>query len=94
MGGSLVPPESIGMDGQQILIWVVVGIAAGWLASRIVGGTGLIRYLAAGLLGSIVGGFIVSYFGIAVPIDNLWLREFVIATGGAIIVILAARLVA
>jgi uncharacterized membrane protein YeaQ/YmgE (transglycosylase-associated protein family) len=94
MNRALVPPEAIGMDGQQILIWVVVGIAAGWLASRIVGGTGLIRYLVAGLLGSVVGGFAVSYFGIAIPIDNLWLREFVIATGGAVVVILAARLVA
>ena len=94
MNTDLVPPESIGMNGQQILIWVVVGIAAGWLASRIVGGTGLIRYLVAGLLGSIVGGLIVSYFGISIPIDNFWIREFIVATVGAIIVILVARLVA
>ena len=44
------------MSGQAILVWVLVGLAAGWVASRIVGGTGLIRYLVAGLLGSIVGG--------------------------------------
>ena len=77
------------MSGQAILVWVLVGLAAGWVASRIVGGTGLIRYLVAGLLGSIV-----SYFGISIPIDNFWIREFIVATVGAIIVILVARLVA
>ncbi|MEX0628876.1 MAG: GlsB/YeaQ/YmgE family stress response membrane protein [Cucumibacter sp.] len=82
------------MSGQSILILVLVGILAGWLASRIVGGRGLVRYLIAGLLGSIVGAFVVSYFNIPVPIDIEWLRTLVVATGGAIIVILVARLVA
>lgn len=82
------------MSGQAILVWVLVGLAAGWLASRIVGGSGLVRYLVAGLLGSLVGGFIVSYFNIPIPIDNEWIRQFLVATGGAIVVILVARLVA
>lgn len=81
------------MSAQVILVWVLVGLAAGWLASRIVGGTGLIRYLIAGLLGSVVGGIIVSYFNIPIPIDNEWIRAFLVATGGAIIVILVARVV-
>jgi uncharacterized membrane protein YeaQ/YmgE (transglycosylase-associated protein family) len=82
------------LTGQALLVWVLVGLAAGWLASRIVGGTGLLRYLVAGLLGSIVGGMIVSYFNIPVPVDNEWLRQFLIATGGAVVVILVAKLVA
>lgn len=82
------------MSAQAILVWVLVGLAAGWLASRIVGGSGLIRYLLAGLLGSVVGGIIVSYFNIPIPIDNEWIRQFLVATGGAIIVILVARVVA
>jgi uncharacterized membrane protein YeaQ/YmgE (transglycosylase-associated protein family) len=82
------------MTAQAILVWVLVGLAAGWVASRIVGGSGLIRYLVAGLLGSLVGGIIVSYFNIPIPIENEWIRHFVVATGGAIIVILVARVVA
>ena len=82
------------MSGQAILVWVLVGLAAGWVASRIVGGAGLVRYLVAGLLGSVVGGIIVSYFNIPVPVDNEWIRQFLIAVGGAIIVILIARVVA
>jgi uncharacterized membrane protein YeaQ/YmgE (transglycosylase-associated protein family) len=82
------------MSAQAILVWVLVGLAAGWVASRIVGGSGLIRYLVAGLLGSVVGGIIVSYFNIPIPIDNEWIRHLLVATGGAIIVILVARVVA
>ena len=82
------------METMDILVLVLTGVLAGWLASRIVGGKGLLRYLLAGLLGALVGNVIVSYFGIQVPIDISWLRTFVIATGGAIVVIVVARLVA
>ncbi len=82
------------METMDILVLVLTGVLAGWLASRIVGGKGLLRYLLAGLLGALVGNIIVSYFGIQVPIDIAWLRTFVIATAGAIIVIVVARLVA
>jgi uncharacterized membrane protein YeaQ/YmgE (transglycosylase-associated protein family) len=82
------------MTAQAIVIWLLIGLVAGWIASRIVGGNGIIRYIVAGLLGSIVGGFIVSYFGINIPIDNEWLRLILVSTVGAMIVIVAARLVA
>jgi uncharacterized membrane protein YeaQ/YmgE (transglycosylase-associated protein family) len=82
------------MTAQAIVIWLLIGLVAGWIASRIVGGSGIIRYIVAGLLGSVVGGFIVSYFGINIPIDNEWLRLVLVSTVGAIIVIVVARLVA
>jgi uncharacterized membrane protein YeaQ/YmgE (transglycosylase-associated protein family) len=82
------------MTTQAIVIWLLIGLVAGWIASRIVGGSGIIRYIVAGLLGSVVGGFIVSYFGINIPIDNEWLRLVLVSTVGAIIVIVVARLVA
>jgi len=82
------------MTGQAIIVWILVGLVAGWIASRVVGGHGIIRYVVAGLLGSLVGGFLVSYFGINVPISNEWIREILISTVGAIIVIVAARIIA
>ncbi len=82
------------MTIQAILIWLLVGLVAGWIASRIVGGSGIIRYIIAGLLGSVVGGFIFSYFGIVLPIDNEWIRLVLVSTVGAIIVILISRVIA
>ena len=39
------------LDAQKIIIWAIIGIVAGWLASVVVGGGGgLIRYLITGLI--------------------------------------------
>ncbi len=56
------------MDVKAILIWVAIGIIAGWLASVVVGGGGLIRYLVSGLIGAFVGGFLFKLAGINVMI--------------------------
>jgi uncharacterized membrane protein YeaQ/YmgE (transglycosylase-associated protein family) len=82
------------VNWHEIIVWLIVGLVAGWLASLILGGRGIIRHLIAGLLGSIVGGFLFSYFGWHLPIGNEWIREILISTVGAIIVIAIARVVA
>ncbi len=82
------------MDTRNLVIMLFIGIIAGWLASFVVGGGGLIRYLITGLIGSFAGGFLFSYFGISLGIHNMIVREIVVATIGAILVVLAARLIA
>jgi uncharacterized membrane protein YeaQ/YmgE (transglycosylase-associated protein family) len=46
------------------LVWIIVGLVAGFLASRFVkgGGYGLIGDLVVGLLGAVIGGFLVGFF--------------------------------
>ena len=46
------------------LVWIIVGLVAGFLASRFVkgGGYGLIGDLIVGLLGAVIGGFLVGFF--------------------------------
>jgi len=51
------------MNTQQIVIIVVIGIVAGWLASLVVGGGGILRYLITGLVGAFVGGFVFNTAG-------------------------------
>ena len=51
------------MNTQQIVIIVVIGIVAGWLASLVVGGGGILRYLITGILGAFVGGWLFSAAG-------------------------------
>jgi len=82
------------MDGRNLVIMLFIGIIAGWLASFVVGGGGLVRYLVTGLIGSFAGGFLFKQFGISLGINNEIVREIVVATIGAILVVLAARLIA
>jgi uncharacterized membrane protein YeaQ/YmgE (transglycosylase-associated protein family) len=45
------------MNKQNLLIALGIGLAAGWLASFVVGGGGLVQYLVSGVLGSFVGSW-------------------------------------
>ena len=47
-----------------IIAWILVGLLAGWLATQILGGRGGLMYnLAVGLVGAIVGGFLLKNSG-------------------------------
>jgi uncharacterized membrane protein YeaQ/YmgE (transglycosylase-associated protein family) len=83
------------MNAQQIIIWLVIGIVAGWLASLIVGGGGgLFRYLITGIIGAFVGGVVFSAAGWKLNLGSEWLDQVVIAAIGAIIVVILARIIA
>ncbi|MEL6298391.1 MAG: GlsB/YeaQ/YmgE family stress response membrane protein [Pseudomonadota bacterium] len=79
---------------QQIVVFLVIGLVAGWLASFIIGGGGLIQYLFSGVIGAFVGGFLLSAVGLNLGIKNALLSQIVQATIGAIVVVLVARLIA
>jgi len=82
------------LDAQKLIIWAIIGIVAGWLASVVVGGGGsLVRYLITGLIGAIVGGFVFQAAGWKLNLGNDWLEQIVVAFIGAIIVVILARLV-
>jgi uncharacterized membrane protein YeaQ/YmgE (transglycosylase-associated protein family) len=82
------------MDAKSVLLWVVIGLLAGWLASFVVGGGGLFRYIVTGLIGSIVGGFLFQRFNWSLGISNGFIEQVLISAIGAIVVVLAARLIA
>jgi len=53
--------------GTANLIWfLLIGLAAGWLAGRVVrgGGYGLVGDLIIGVIGALVGGWLFSQLGI------------------------------
>jgi len=79
---------------QALLVWAVVGLAAGWLASLLLGGKGFARYVVVGMIGSVVGGYLFSALGIDLNIANQWVRDIAVAAVGAVIVIVVARFVA
>ncbi len=82
------------MDWKALAIWAVIGIVAGWLASLVVGGSGIVRYLITGLIGAVAGGYLAQQFNISPNLGNEIVDQTVIAAAGAIIVVLLARLLA
>ncbi|MBI4920156.1 MAG: GlsB/YeaQ/YmgE family stress response membrane protein [Devosia nanyangense] len=79
---------------RHVVVFLVIGAIAGWLASWIVGGGGLLTYLISGVIGAFVGGYLFSVLRINLPIKNIWLSQVITATVGAIVVVLVARLIA
>ncbi len=82
------------MDTRALIVMAVIGIIAGWLASLVVGGGGLLRYLITGLIGAFAGGFLFSFLGINLGLGNALAEQIIISTVGAIVVVLLARLIA
>jgi uncharacterized membrane protein YeaQ/YmgE (transglycosylase-associated protein family) len=82
------------IDPQSLIIMTVIGIAAGFLASLVVGGGGLLRYLVTGVIGAFVGGLLLSAAGVNLGIRNALASQVVTATIGAIVVVILARIIA
>jgi len=82
--GSLTSDANIELPG--LIAWLIVGVAAGWLATKIMGSKrGLVSSTLLGLVGAIVGGVVFSLFGLG-GATNL-LGSILIATVGAVIVL-------
>ncbi len=81
-------------QAQSIVAWIVIGLIAGLVASVIVGTSGgVLAYIIAGLIGSVVGGFIAQQLNIRLNFGNPFLEQIVIAIGGAIVVLIIARII-
>jgi uncharacterized membrane protein YeaQ/YmgE (transglycosylase-associated protein family) len=60
--------------GPRIILWIIVGVVAGWLASRITGTDGQRGALAnvfVGVLGALVGGFVTCAVLAGLDYENL-----------------------
>ena len=80
-------------DTQALIATALVGLVAGWLASIVVGGSGIVQYLLSGVIGSFVGGYVLAAAGLDLGIKNPLFNRIVTATIGAIVVIFVARLI-
>ena len=82
------------MEMRSILVILLVGLVAGWLASFVVGGGGILRYIISGVIGSFVGSFLFRQLNVNLGLGNPLASDILVATVGAIVVVLLARLVA
>lgn len=76
-----------------IISWLIVGLIAGWLASVVMKTNdeqGLIKDIIFGIIGAVVGGFVLNFFGYT-GVTGLNIYSIGVATLGAIIVIFIGR---
>jgi uncharacterized membrane protein YeaQ/YmgE (transglycosylase-associated protein family) len=81
------------MTVEILVIWLIIGAVAGWLAGFIVKGYGfgLIGNIVVGIVGAFVGGWLFSYFGIAIGAGLV--PAIVAATSGAVVILVLLGLV-
>jgi uncharacterized membrane protein YeaQ/YmgE (transglycosylase-associated protein family) len=81
------------LDKRAVAAQVGVGVVAGWLASWLVGGSGLLQYVITGLAGSLIGGFLLERLSIDLGIRNPLAHRIATATLGAMVIVLLARII-
>lgn len=80
------------MFGLPLLITLFLGLLAGWLATKIIGGTGgIIRNLVIGLVGALVGHWIFARVGIV--IGGPLITSFLAAVFGGVVLIAISRFI-
>ena len=91
--GRLAGSNAMHLSNQSLLVIIIVGIVAGWLAGRVMegGGFGLIGDLLVGLVGAFIGDWLLPRLGIhlGTGIVALILNAFI----GAVVLLLILRLV-
>jgi uncharacterized membrane protein YeaQ/YmgE (transglycosylase-associated protein family) len=76
-----------------ILLWIVFGALVGWVASMIMKtGGGLLWDIVVGIVGAIIGGFLMSLVGYG-DVNGFNLYSFIVALIGACVLIAIVRAV-
>jgi uncharacterized membrane protein YeaQ/YmgE (transglycosylase-associated protein family) len=80
---------------MSILAWLVVGLIAGFLASRVMrgGGYGLIGDIIVGGVGALIGGWLATtLLNMPNPVNGINIGTIIVAFVGAVILIAILRL--
>ncbi|MBP6045038.1 GlsB/YeaQ/YmgE family stress response membrane protein [Candidatus Woesebacteria bacterium] len=76
-----------------ILLWIVFGAIAGWIASMFMksdSSQGLVMDIIMGIIGAVVGGYIMEFFGKSV-VTGFNFYSMAVAVAGACVVIFIGR---
>ena len=79
------------MDGYGIIVWLIIGAVAGWIAGALVkgGGFGLIGDIVVGIVGALIGGWLAGALGISV--GSGFVASVFTAVVGAVILLVIVR---
>ena len=78
---------------MEFLWFILIGLAAGWLAGQVMkgGGFGVLGDIVVGVIGALLGGFLFRTFGVSA--GGGLLGSLIVATIGAIVLLFVLRLV-
>ena len=81
------------MGPQSIIVWLIVGAIAGWLAGMVVkgGGFGLIGDIVVGIIGAVIAGWLLPFLGI--NLGSGIITAVIDAFIGAVILLVILRLI-
>jgi uncharacterized membrane protein YeaQ/YmgE (transglycosylase-associated protein family) len=79
---------------MSIIGWIVLGLIAGFIASKIVNkeGEGVVLDIVLGIIGAVVGGFLFNQFG-AAGVTGFNIYSMLVAVVGAVVVLVVYHLV-
>ena len=82
------------MSVETILIWMAIGLVAGWLASRVVGrgGYGVIGDIVLGIVGAFLGGLMFRNLHLRTPFTGVASTIFVAFIGAVVFIALVRAL--
>jgi uncharacterized membrane protein YeaQ/YmgE (transglycosylase-associated protein family) len=82
------------LSSESLLVILLVGLVAGWLAGKIVRGTGfgIIGDIIVGIAGAFVASLLFPALHIVIPVGHI-MREILYSAIGAIVLLLIVRLV-
>ncbi len=76
-----------------IIIWILFGALAGWVAAAVMGsGGGLVWDIVVGIVGAVIGGFLMNLLGQG-SVNGFNLYSFLVALLGACVLIAIVRAV-
>jgi uncharacterized membrane protein YeaQ/YmgE (transglycosylase-associated protein family) len=80
------------MNTHGIIVWLIIGAIAGWLAGTLLkgGGFGLFGDIVVGIVGAFIGGWLSGILGIS--IGSGLIASIITATIGAAILLLVLRM--
>lgn len=76
---------------MELFIWILFGALVGWVASMVMGGGGgLLWNIVVGIIGAMIGGFVMRFFNIG-SVGGFNVYSFLVALLGACILIAIVR---
>src|SRR5271165_1892046 len=87
---------NVNLPMDTLLLWILVGLVAGFLASHVMlgHGMGILTDVVVGIIGGLLGGFLTTYFNMHLEIaGHVIISEMIVAFVGSLVLLLLLRVV-